>query len=124
MKYELEYTMDCSQKVLFTRLSTPEGLAEWFADDVNIDRDIFTFHWGKSESKARMTAIKENKFIRFEWLDMDPEESKFFEFRINVTELSGSVALIITDFADEEEKDDAIYLWDTQISDLKRALGI
>jgi hypothetical protein len=55
---------------------------------------------------------------------MDPEESKFFEFRINVTELSGSVALIITDFADEEEKDDAIYLWDTQISDLKRALGI
>ena len=46
MKYELEYTMDCSQKVLFTRLSTPEGLAEWFADDVNIDRDIFSLSTG------------------------------------------------------------------------------
>ncbi|MZP57112.1 MAG: SRPBCC domain-containing protein [Bacteroidales bacterium] len=124
MKYELEYTLNCSPKVLFARLSTPEGLSEWFADNVHVDGDIFTFLWGKSESKARLAALKENKFVRFEWLDIGTEESNFFEFRINVTELSGSVALIITDFADEEEKDDAIYLWDTQISDLKRALGI
>ena len=124
MKYELEYTLNCSPKVLFARLSTPEGLSEWFADIVHVDGDIFTFLWGKSESKARLAALKENKFVRFEWLDIGTEESNFFEFRINVTELSGSVALIITDFADEEEKDDAIYLWDTQISDLKRALGI
>ncbi len=124
MKYELEYTLNCSPKVLFTRLSTPEGLAEWFADNVNVDGNIFTFLWGKSESKARLSAIKENKFVRFEWLDIGAEGSNFFEFRISVEELSGSVALIITDFADEEEKYDAIYLWDTQISDLKRTLGI
>lgn len=124
MKYELEYTLNCSPKVLFTRLSTPEGLAEWFADNVNVDGDIITFLWGKSESKARLSALKENKFVRFEWLEIGAEDSNFFEFRISVEELSGSVALIITDFADEEEKDDAIYLWDTQISDLKRALGI
>jgi uncharacterized protein YndB with AHSA1/START domain len=124
MKYELEYTLNCSPKVLFTRLSTPEGLSEWFADNVYVDGGIFTFLWGKSESKARLAALKENKMVRFEWLDIGAEGSNFFEFRIIVEELSGSVALIITDFADEEEKDDAIYLWDTQISDLKRALGI
>ena len=124
MKYELEYTLNCSPKVLFTRLSTPEGLAEWFADDVSVEGDIFTFTWSKSESKARLTAIKENKFVRFEWLDRSDEESNYFEFRINIEELSGSLALIITDFADPEEKEDAVYLWDTQITDLKRVLGI
>ena len=43
LKYELEYTLNCSPKVLFSRLSTPEGLCEWFADDVNVEGDIFTF---------------------------------------------------------------------------------
>ena len=124
LKYELEYTLNCSPKVLFSRLSTPEGLCEWFADNVNIEGDIFTFFWNKSESKARLVALKENKFVRFEWFDNSDEDSNYFEFRINIEELSGSLALIIIDFADPEEKDDAIYLWDTQITDLKRVLGI
>jgi uncharacterized protein YndB with AHSA1/START domain len=124
LKYELEYTLNCSPKVLFSRLSTPEGLSEWFADDVNVDGDIFTFFWEKSESKGRLAAIKENKLVRFEWLDDPDEESNFFEFRINIEELSGSLALIITDFTEDDEKEDANDLWDSQISDLKRALGI
>jgi uncharacterized protein YndB with AHSA1/START domain len=124
LKYELEYTLNCSPKVLFSRLSTPEGLCEWFADDVNVEGDIFTFYWNKSESKAKLAALKENKLVRFEWLDRNDEESNFFEFRINIEELSGSLALIIIDFAEPEEKEDAIYLWDTQITDLKRILGI
>jgi uncharacterized protein YndB with AHSA1/START domain len=123
-KYELEYTLNCSPKVIFSRLSTPEGLAEWFADDVNVDSDIFTFLWGKSESKARLAALKENKFVRFEWLDITDEETNYFEFRINIEELSGSLALIIIDFAEPEEKEDAVNLWDSQVADLKRVLGI
>ena len=123
-KYELEYTLNCSPKVIFSRLSTPEGLAEWFADDVNVDSDIFTFLWGKSESKARLAALKENKFVRFEWLENTDEESNYFEFRINIEELSGSLALIIIDFAEPEEKEDAVNLWDSQVADLKRVLGI
>ncbi len=124
LKYELEYTLNCSPKVLFSRLSTPEGLCEWFADDVTVDGDIFTFSWEKSESKARLVAIKENKLVRFEWLDDPDEESNYFEFRINIEEMSGSLALLITDFTETDEKDDSTDLWDSQITDLKRALGI
>ena len=123
-KFELEYNLNCSPKVLFSRLSTPEGLCEWFADQVNVDGDLFTFYWNSSESKARLSAIKENKMVRFEWIGMENEESNFFEFRINLEELTNELALIITDFAEAEEKEDAIYLWDSQINDLKRALGI
>ena len=55
---------------------------------------------------------------------MENEDDNYFEFRINVEELTGGLALLITDFADEDEKDDSIYLWDSQVNDLKRILGI
>lgn len=125
MKYELEYPLNCSPKMLFPRLSTPEGLSEWFADEVSSDGTLFTFRWGKTESKARLSGIKENKFVKFEWDDEEGDkESNYFEFRMMVHDLTGDVALLITDFAEPDEKEDAIYLWDTQINDLKRALGI
>ncbi|NLN30343.1 MAG: SRPBCC domain-containing protein [Bacteroidales bacterium] len=124
LKYELEYTLNCSPKVLFSRLSTPEGLCEWFADEVRTDGDIFTFSWSSSEAKARLIALKENKLVRFEWIDSDEPSSNYFEFRLNIEELSGSLALIITDFAEPEEKEDTTFLWDTQITDLRRLLGI
>ncbi|HPT22591.1 MAG TPA: START-like domain-containing protein [Bacteroidales bacterium] len=124
LKFELEYTLNCSQKVLFSRLSTPEGLSEWFAERVDVDSDLFSFYWNNSQSKARLSALKENKLVRFEWIGMEDEESNYFEFRINIEELTGDLALLITDFAEPEEKEDAIYLWDSQITDLKRLLGI
>jgi uncharacterized protein YndB with AHSA1/START domain len=124
IKFELEYTINSSPKVLFSRLSTPEGLSEWFADNVNINGDVFTFMWGKSEANAKLVALKENKLAKFEWMNEGYEESNYFEFRINVEELTGDVALIITDFAEPEEKEDSIYLWDSQITELKQLLGI
>jgi hypothetical protein len=124
LKFELEYNLNCSPKVLFTRLCTPEGLGEWFADTVNVEGDLFTFFWNNSESKARLAALKENKLVRFEWTGMEDEETNYFEFHINVEELTNELALIIIDFAEAEEKEDSIYLWDSQINDLKRALGI
>jgi uncharacterized protein YndB with AHSA1/START domain len=124
LKFELEYTLNCSPKVLFSRLSTPEGLGEWFADNVNVEGDLFTFYWNGSESKARLSALKENKLVRFEWVNLENEEENYFEFRINIDELTSDLALIITDFADAGEKEDSISLWDSQINDLKRILGI
>jgi hypothetical protein len=123
-KFELEYNLNCSPKVLFSRLSTPEGLGEWFADQVNVEGDLFIFFWNNTESRARLSAMKENKMVRFEWLNPEYPDSNYFEFRIIMQELTNDLALIITDFAETEEKEDSIYLWDSQINDLKRALGI
>ena len=124
IKYDLEYTINCSPKVLFSRLSTAAGLSEWFAEDVTVEGNLFTFHWGKTEYKANLTSVKENKLVRFEWDDYgEDKETNFFEFRIIVHDITGDLALLITDFAEPDEKEDAIYLWDTQINDLKRVLG-
>ena len=122
-KYELEYTLNTSPSILFSRLSTPEGLSEWFADDVNLKKGKYTFIWEGSEQEAEVVQKKVNKYIRYRWTD-DEDEEAFFEFRIRTDELTGDVALIITDFADDEEKDDAVDLWDTQIAELKHVIGL
>jgi uncharacterized protein YndB with AHSA1/START domain len=123
-KFEIEYTLNSPVRVLYDRLSTPEGLAEWFADNVTVDGDIYTFYWNKTEARARLISAKENKTVRFEWLDFPPDETNFFEFRIIIHELTNDTALIITDHAEEDEVDDARDLWDTQISYLRKVLGL
>lgn len=123
IKYELEYTLNTSPTFLFPRLSTPEGLSEWFADNVNLKKGNFFFIWEGSEQEASVIQKKANKFIRFHWEEEDDQEL-YFEFRIHPHELTGGVALMITDFAETDERDDAIDLWDSQISELKHAIGL
>ncbi len=123
-QYELEYTLNSSPKVLFSRLSTAEGLAEWFADDVQVDGDDYVFIWDNTEHRAKLVHLRENKHVRFKWAETGENEDRYFEFKLDIDELTGDVALFITDFAEEDEKEDAIYLWDTQITELKRALGL
>lgn len=122
-KLKLEYTLNCSPNVLYKQLTTPSGLSEWFADDVNLKGNIFTFIWDGAGEQAEMIAFKENKFVRFRWMAADDKDA-FFEFKINKHELTGDVALEITDFADEDDVDDARDLWDTQISRLKHTMGL
>ncbi len=122
---KLEYTLNSSPKIIFPRISTPGGLAEWFADDVRLDsfnNDVYVFVWNDSEQKAKVVQSKDNQYMRFQWLDDDDEG--YFEFRINIDELTNDVALIVVDHVDPDEKDDAIELWNTQIDELKRAIGL
>ena len=125
VRYDLEYPLNCSVKVLFPRLSTSDGLAEWFADSVTADGDVFTFSWDRTTLKARLSIIRENKLVRFNWIDKDSEsEENYFEFRINTEELGGDIALIISDLAEPDDKEDAISLWDTQVQNLRSILGM
>ncbi|MDA3819707.1 MAG: START-like domain-containing protein [Candidatus Delongbacteria bacterium] len=125
IKYELEYTLNTTPKVLYTRLATASGLSEWFADDVKIqDDNIFTFIWKGSEQQAKLLERKKNECVKFKWLD-DEDNDNYFEFRLSHEELTGDLALIITDFADDaEEKEGNTELWDAQIQDLRRILGL
>ena len=100
VKVQFEYLIKCSPKVLFNRLSTASGLAEWFAEDVRVLGKQYTFVWEGSEQTAEMTQRKENRMVRFNWVD---EPESYFEFRISQVELTGDVSLIVTDHCDEDE---------------------
>lgn len=121
---ELEYILNCSPKVLFNRLSTASGLTEWFADDVRVKGKVFTFIWGESNEIAEKKIQRENKLVRFEWVDdeMDKEEG-YFEFTITQDDLTNDVSLTIIDFAEEDEVEENAELWNSQVAKLKHMLG-
>ena len=120
LKIQLEYPMNCSPKVLYNMLSNASGLAEWFADDVRVKGNFYTFVWEGAEQQAEKTLSKDDRMVRYNWVD---EEDSYFEFRINKDELTGDVSLIVTDFSDEDEEGETSELWNSQISDLKHILG-
>ena len=123
IKYTLEFPINSSINILYLRLSSPSGLAEWFADDVIIKDNIYTFIWDGSEQDAKLLKKKNNSFIRFKWEDNDTQDD-YFEFFIQVDEMTSDVSLLVTDFAeDKEEQDEQTDLWSKQISLLKQAIG-
>ena len=124
MQIQREYVINCSPKVLFNRLSTAAGLTEWFADDVRVKGNLFTFVWGSTSQSAEKKLHRENKLVRFEWIgdDLDKNES-YFEFIINQDDLTNDVSLTIIDFTEEDEMKEINSLWDTQIAKLKHLLG-
>jgi len=122
-KFEMEYSLNTSPGVLFSRLSTASGLSEWFADNVDVNGSLFSFYWEGSEQQAEVVQLKENKSIRFRWAN-DEDSKAYFEFRIDHDELTGDSYLTITDFAEDNERIDAIDLWDSQIAELKHVLGV
>jgi uncharacterized protein YndB with AHSA1/START domain len=122
-KYQVEFEFRSSPKILYSYISNPSGLSDWFADDVSINPDgIYTFHWDKSEAKARIINKKENKYVRFKWLD-DTDEETYFEFDIVLDDLTEDVALIITDFAKPEEIRENERLWHSEVQNLMKLLG-
>jgi uncharacterized protein YndB with AHSA1/START domain len=123
-KIHIEYVFDKASKTsIWDYISTAAGLSEWFADNVSVDGKIYAFTWDKHLAKAEIIGISPNFFIRFHWLE-DENPNSFFEFRIHKIELTGGLMLEITDFAETNEKNDAINLWEWQIKSLKRTLGL
>ena len=54
IKFELEFPIQVSPSLLYQYISTPSGLSEWFADNINSRGEVFTFIWGESEEEAKL----------------------------------------------------------------------
>lgn len=124
VRYELEFPITSSPQLLYQYISTPSGLQEWFADHVNSRGEYYTFIWDGSEEKARLAAKKSGEKVKFRWLDDNEKDTEYyFELRIMEHELTKDVSLFVTDYAYEDDLEEAEQLWQNQISDLKQVLG-
>jgi len=121
-KYEMEFIIHSSDHVLYNCMSTPSGLSGWFADDVNVQGETYTFIWEGEERTAEMIAKKKDQMVRFQW-DDESDEKTYFEIRIKIDEMTGERALIITDHAEPDEVEGGMLLWNGAIDNLRRIVG-
>ena len=122
VKYEMEFPMHVSPSLLYQYISTPSGLSEWYADNVNSRGVDFIFIWEGSEEQAKLLGKKNGERIKFRW-DEDEGTDYYFELRIQMDEITKDVSLMVTDFAEEDEIDEGKMLWENMISSLKHILG-
>ena len=78
--------------------------------------------WDGDENEAELLKRVNGKYIKFKWKNGDPDE--FFQFEVTKDELTGDIGLLITDFVDEDEVEEMEMLWESQVNDLKHALGL
>ncbi|HAK70262.1 MAG TPA: hypothetical protein DCM15_02690 [Cryomorphaceae bacterium] len=123
-KFELEFPLRASPKMLFPFLSTPSGMSEWFCDDVNSRSELFTFFWDGSEEQARLIKKQQDRLVRFRWIsDEEDGLDTYFEFRIELDALTNDTSIIVTDFAESDDMEEAKLLWDSQIRELQHLIG-
>ena len=120
--FQIEFPIRSSLRILFNQISTPSGLSEWFADNVNLNGKNYTFFWDGDEQEAELLSKKNNQSIKFRWTD-EPKDT-FFELKIVIDDITQDISLIITDFAeDEDDEEEAKLLWNKQIEKLRQSIG-
>ncbi len=126
-KFITDFEINASQKILFPYLSTASGLAQWFADDVNINEDkVFSFLWDGEEHEARKVSQKANVSVKFEFLpetEEDEDDPNYIELKLNVNELTQSVFIQITDYSDLDDEEEQHDLWENIVYNLKQLIG-
>lgn len=120
IKFHLEYIINSSPRILFPYLEETNELAQWVADDVLFKDGIYTFMWDGDPHRAKIISSKENKSVRFKWID---EEPYYFEMEIDQDELTNDVALKITDFAKEEDLENRKMIWNNSVVYLQSVIG-
>jgi uncharacterized protein YndB with AHSA1/START domain len=120
--FSIERIFKASPTILYTFLTTPSNLVQWFADHVDLNGDVYTFGWLGEEQDAEILVDVEDELLRLRWLD-DEDDKAYLEYRIKKSEITEETILTITDFAEKGDIKDAQQLWQSQLSDLAKCMG-
>lgn len=126
-KFAHEYEINASKKMLYQYFTTASGLAQWFADDVNIDEDnIYNFIWEEEDHKAKMVSHRTNSFAKFVFLEPDKSEGDdpdWVEFKLDLNEMTQTTFIKIQEYNDFEDKEEQAEVWDGMLHILKETVG-
>ena len=89
-KFSLEYQIRSSPSILYSFLTTPSGLTQWFCESCDINEDIYTFGWDGSTEDAQLVEGIDPEKVVYVWVD--GEEDEYFSLK------SPSPKLVMTRF--------------------------
>ncbi len=120
-EYNVEFPVRAKPELVYNYLLDPSGLASWFAEDVNVNGETYDFIWEGSTEKAQLIQSKPNKLVKYKWIERDKEE--FLTFQIEKDDLTGDTSIIVSDFDEENEIEEAKLMWESIIEQLKGTIG-
>ena len=117
-----------SSNIIWNLISTPEGLARWIADEVQLDGKQLTFTWNKADGTQKtmhavVTHIHKFSSIRFRWED-EVDANAYVEIRMEKSDITNDHFLCITDFALPDEVEQLEDLWEEDFYRLHQNTGL
>ena len=130
-RIDIEYPLTTeSPNIVWEQISSAHGLERWLADHVTEEDGVFVFTWGEPWTeqdirRAQLIEYVKYDHIRLQWdEDEDEGENVYWEMRIEKSDLTGHLNLLITDFADDDDVDGLKILWESNLDRLHRASGL
>ena len=129
-RIDIEYPLATkSPNIVWEHISSAHGLERWLADHVKEEDGVFTFTWGEPWTeqdirKAQLVEYVKNDRIKLKWDYDEDSENCYWEMRIEKSELTHQLTLLITDFADDDDADGLRILWEDNLNRLHRASGL
>ena len=130
-RIDIEYPLTTkSPNIIWEQISSAHGLERWLANHVTEDDGVFTFTWGEPWTehdirKALLIEYVKYDHIRLQWEDDEQEgNDAFWEMRIEKSDLTNHLNLIITDFAEDDDAEGLKILWESNLDRLHRASGL
>ena len=130
-RIDIEYPLKTkSPNIIWEQISNAHGLERWLADHVTEEDGIFTFTWGEPWTqqdirKAHLIEYVKYDHIKLKWdYDDDMDDDAYWEMRIEKSDLTHLLTLLITDFAEDDDAEGLRILWESNLDRLHRASGL
>jgi len=125
-RFEMEYPINASPKLLFPYLASASGLAQWFCDDVRLDPDHrLNMVWDKQNHYAEIALQRPGRSIRYVFLDEKKQpllDANFLDFSLEYSKITDGVFLRVTDYSDHSAQEQQ-ELWDGLVGKLRDQVG-
>jgi uncharacterized protein YndB with AHSA1/START domain len=129
-KYIVEYEINASIKMLFPYLSSPQGLSQWFAEDVHIvtqgQDKLYDIVWDGMSHLASLAHLRTNSYAKYIFIDNEEQDEhnlSFIEFKLTHSDMTDTSFLKVTDFSEMNSDTDLKELWEGLIARLKENVG-
>ena len=125
-KFNIEFELRASPKVIYPYISTASGLQQWFCEKAkNIDSQTIDLYWDNESHLARIVSQRLNKSIKFDFVNTggDSRDHNYLELKIDTSELTQSTYLKITDYSETSDVEELTELWEEFVHKLKIIIG-
>ena len=117
-----------SATIIWKVISTEGGLSKWIADEVSETPDGFRFLWGDPNGsheirEARIIDMLKGESIRLMWED-EVNPDAILELRMTKNEITGDFVLHVTDWAEPDDVDSLLDIWEQNFDQLHRTCGL
>lgn len=126
-RFEMEYSINASLKILFPYIASASGLARWFCDDVRLGSDQrMDMVWDKQSHFAEIAAQRPGRSIRYVFLDEQKcslPDASYLDFTLEASRITDEVFLRVTDYSDYTDTQEQHELWAGLVGKLRDQVG-